>query len=213
MFKNYFLIAVRNIIRQKSYSFINIFGLAIGITGALLVFMWVYDEITFDRFHENIDQIYRVEQDQFYNNESYHVNVTPYPSGEGWQADIPEIETAVRFAYTGSLLMNYDLKSFYESGIRAVDSSVFSVFTFPLKYGDPEKALTQPYSMVLTKEMSEKFFGEENSLGKIIRVDNQYEFKVTGVLEEIPDNSSFQFEALVPFDFVKTTGGYSGITL
>ena len=209
MFKNYFLIAVRNLIRQKSYSFINIIGLAIGITGALLVFMWVYDEITFDRFHENIDQIYRVEQDQFYNNESYHVNVTPYPSGEGWQADIPEIETAVRFAYTGSLLMNYDLKSFYESGIRAVDSSVFSVFTFPLKYGDPEKALTQPYSMVLTKEMSEKFFGQKNSLGKIIRVNNQYNFTVTGVLEKIPDNSSFRFEALVPFDFVKTTANYS----
>ena len=209
MFKNYFLIAVRNIIRQKSYSFINIFGLAIGITGALLVFMWVYDEITFDRFHENIDHIYRVEQDQFYNNESYHVNVTPYPSGEGWQADIPEIETAVRFAYTGSLLMKYDLKSFYESGIRAVDSSVFSVFTFPLKYGDPAKALTQPYSIVLTKELSEKFFGEENPLGKIIKVDNQYNFTVTGVLEKIPDNSSFQFEALVPFDFVKTTKAYS----
>ena len=212
MIKNYILIAVRNIIRQKGYSFINIFGLAIGITGALLVFMWVYDEITFDGFHENIDQLYRVEQDQFYNGESYHVNVTPYPAGEGWQADIPEIETAVRIAFTGNLLMKYGLKSFYESEIVAVDSSIFSVFTFPFIYGNPASALTQPYSMVLTKEISAKLFGEENPLGKSIKVDNQYNFKITGVLEKIPDNSSLKFKVLVPFDFVKATGAYSDQT-
>ena len=209
MIKNYFLIAFRNLVRQKSYSFINIFGLAIGITAALLIFMWVYDEISFDRFHENLDRIYRVEQDQFYGGESYHVNVTPYPSGEGWAQDIPEIETAVRFAYYGNLLMSYELKAFYESGIVAVDSTIFSVFIFPLSAGDPETALTQPFSMVLTEELAQKYFGNEDPLGKPVRLDNKYDFTITGVLKKIPENSSFSPDILVPFDFTKTVGMYS----
>jgi len=208
MIKNYLKIALRNITRHKGFSFINIIGLALGITCALLIFMWVYDELTFDRFHKQIDQIYRVEQDQFYNGEAYHVNVTPYPSGEGWKAEVPEIEDAIRFAYTGNLLLKYDEKSFFESGIAAVDSTIFSVFNFDLAIGDPFSALTKPQSMVLTKEMAEKYFGTENPIGKILRVDNQYEFTVTGVLKKIPTNTSIRFSFLVPFDFVKTIGFY-----
>jgi len=132
MIQNYLKIAFRNITRHKGFSFINIFGLALGITCALLIFMWIYDEVTYDKFHTQIDKIYRVEQDQFYNGESYHVNVTPYPSGEGWKQEIPEIEDAIRFAYTGNLLLKYEEKSFFESGIVAVDSTIFSVFSFDL---------------------------------------------------------------------------------
>ncbi|OFX26454.1 MAG: hypothetical protein A2041_00495 [Bacteroidetes bacterium GWA2_31_9b] len=208
MIQNYLKIAFRNITRHKGFSFINIFGLALGITCALLIFMWVYDEVTFDKFHAQIDQIYRVEQDQFYNGESYHVNVTPYPSGEGWKLEIPEIEDAIRFAYTGNLLLKYDEKSFFESGIVAVDSTIFSVFNFDLETGDPNTALTKPLSLVLTKEMSEKYFGSENPLGKIIRIDNQFDFTVTGVLKKIPTNSSIRFGFFVPFDFTKTIGFY-----
>ncbi|HAN17485.1 MAG: hypothetical protein A2X13_09380 [Bacteroidetes bacterium GWC2_33_15] len=209
MIQNYLKIAFRNITRHKGFSFINIFGLALGITCALLIFMWVYDEITYDKFHTQIDQIYRVEQDQFYNGESYHVNVTPYPSGEGWKMEIPEIEDAIRFAYTGNLLLKYGEKSFFESGIAAVDSTIFSVFSFDLESGDPQTALTKPLSLVLTKEMAEKYFGQENPLGKTIRVDNQFEFTVTGVLKKIPANTSIRFGFLVPFDFVKTIGFYN----
>lgn len=208
MIINYLKIALRNITRHKGFSFINIIGLALGITCALLLFMWVYDELTYDRFHKQIAQIYRVEQDQFYNGEAYHVNVTPYPSGEGWKAEVPEIEDAIRFAYTGNLLLKYDEKSFFESGIAAVDSTIFSVFNFDLALGDPFSALTKPQSMILTKEMAEKYFGTENPIGKIIRVDNQYEFTVTGVLKKIPTNTSIWFNFLVPFDFVKTIGFY-----
>src|SRR3989339_1484206 len=208
MILNYLKIALRNIARHKSFSFINIIGLALGIASALLIFMWVYDEITFDKFHKQIDQIYRVEQDQFYNGEAYHVNVTPYPSGEGWKMEVPEIEDAIRFANTGNLLLKYEEKSFFESGIVAVDSTIFSVFSFDLEYGDPKSALTKPLSLVLTKEMSEKYFGNENPIGKIIRVDNQYEFTVTGVMKKIPANSSLRLSLLVPFDFIKTIGFY-----
>jgi len=130
MITNYLKIAFRNITRHKGFSFINILGLTLGIACALLIFMWVYDEITYDRFHNQIDSIYRVEQDQFYDGEAYHVNVTPYPSGEGWKMEVPEIEDAIRFAYTGNLLLKYEEKSFFESGITAVDSTIFSVFSF-----------------------------------------------------------------------------------
>lgn len=208
MISNYLKIALRNITRHKGFSFINIFGLALGIACAMLIYLWVYDEITFDRFHRNIDQIYRVEQEQVYNGESYHVNVTPYPSGEGWKMEIPEVQDAIRFAYTGNLLLKYKEKSFFETGIVAVDSSIFSVFSFELEFGDPSTALTKPLSMVMTKEMAEKYFGSENPLGKTIRVDNQHEFTITGVLKRIPKNSSLRFSIFVPFDFVKTIGYY-----
>ena len=203
MIRNYIKIALRNIIRQKGHAFINIFGLAIGFTCALLIFSWVYDEVTYDRFHENLEQIYRVEQDQFYEGQAYHVTVTPYPAGSGWKQDIPEIKESVRLAWIGNLLFQQGNRSFFENQIQAVDSSIFEVFTFPLKYGDPQSALNKPYSMVLSEELAQKYFGDKNPLGKTIRVDNQYEFTVTGVLEEIPNNSSFHFKVLIPFDFVR----------
>ena len=208
MKKKYFLIAIRNLVREKGYSFINVFGLAVGLTGSLLIFLWVFDELSFDRFHENINRIYRVEQDYFYNGEAYHVNVTPYPSGKSWEQEIPEIETVVRYARTGSLLVKQGLKAFYEPGIIAVDSSFFSFFTFPLKAGDPETAIALPFSMVLTEEIAQKYFGKENPLGKSVRIDNQYDFTITGILKEIPCNSSISPDILVHFDFTKTLGIY-----
>lgn len=209
MIRNYIKIALRNITRQKGYAFINIFGLAIGFTCALLIFSWVYDELTYDRFHENLEQIYRVEQDQFYSGQAYHVTVTPYPSAEGWKKKIPEIAESVRLGWVGNLLFERGDHAFFENEIRAVDSSLFDVFTFPLKYGNPQTALNKPYSMVLSQEVADKYFGDENPLGKTIRIDNQYEFTITGVLEEIPNNSSLDFRVLVPFDFLKTTGDYN----
>jgi len=208
MIRNYLKIALRNIVRQKGHAFINIFGLAIGFTCALLIFAWVYDEVTYDRFHENLEQIYRVEQDQFYNGEAYHVTVTPYPAGAGWKKEIPEIEESVRLAWVGNLLFQRGDHSFFENNIQAVDSSLFEVFTFPLKYGDPQTALKKPYSMVLSEELARKYFGDENPLGKVIRVDNQHEFTVTGVLEEIPQNSSIRFQVLIPYDFIRGTDFY-----
>jgi putative ABC transport system permease protein len=208
MLNNYFIVAVRNLLRQKGYSLINILGLALGISAAMFIFIWVSDEVSMNRFHENVDRIYRVEQNQDYNGDIYHVNVTPFPSGEGWKKEIPEIEATVRTAYTGALLTKYGEKIFYESGIIPVDSTVFQVFTFPLLKGDPNTALKEPYSMVLTTEMALKYFGDEDPMGKIIVVDNKYNFKITGVLKKLPVNNSMRFGFLVPFDFTKITGSY-----
>lgn len=208
MLANYFIIALRNLIRQKGYSFINIFGLSLGISAAMFIFIWVSDEISMNRFHENIDRIYRVEQDQDYNGDIYHVNVTPFPAGEGWKKEIPEIETTVRATQTGALLMKFGEKAFYENGIACVDSTFLNVFSFPLVKGDPATVLREPYSLVLTPEMALKYFGKDDPIGKVIVVDNKYNFTVTGLLQKLPVNNSFRFDFLVPFDFTRITGAY-----
>ncbi|MBA7535485.1 hypothetical protein ES705_27741 [subsurface metagenome] len=208
MIKNYILTALRNILRQKGFSFINIFGLALGLACTLLILLWVQDEISYDRFHENLEYIYRVEEDQYYSGATYHVTVTPYPSGPVWAEKIPEIREAVRLQWSWGMLFRYGEKAFYEDGMRAVDSNFFQVFTFPLIKGNPETSLTEPYSMVLTEEMAEKYFGEEDPMGLSLQV-NKYQFIITGVTEDVPHNSSIQFDFLVPFDFMKVEGRYT----
>jgi len=209
MLTNYIIVAIRNLIREKGYSFINVFGLALGISAAMFIFIWVSDEVSMNRFHKNLERIYRVEQDQDYNGDIYHVTVTPYPSGEGWKKEIPEIETTVRATGVGALLTKYGEKAFYENGITCADSTIFKVFTFPLAKGDPNTALREPYSIVLTPEMALKYFGNDDPMGKVIIVDNKYNFTVTGLLKKLPVNNSFRFDFLIPFDFTKTNGSYS----
>jgi len=208
MIKNYLLTALRNILRQKSFSFINIFGLALGLACTLLILLWVQDEISYDRFHKNLDQLYRVVEDQYYSGATYHVTVTPYPSGPVWAEKIPEIKEAVRLQWTGGMLFRYEDKAFYEGGMRAVDSNFFQVFTFPLIKGDPETVLLEPFSMVLTEEMAEKYFGEDDPVGKSLQV-NDYHFRISGVAEDVPDNSTIGFDFLVPWDFLKTIDRYT----
>ncbi len=207
MIRNYIITALRHVTRQKGYSFINIFGLALGLACSLLILLWVQDEISYDRFHKNVDRIYRVEEDQTYNGEIYHVNVTPYPSGPVWRDQIPEISESVRLQWMPGMLFRYGEHSFFESRIRAADSSLFQVFSFHLLRGDPDKALTRPHSLVLTEETAEKYFGEDDPLNRDIMV-NGIPFTVTGVMEKVPPNSSFVFDVLVPFDLTKEMGDY-----
>jgi predicted permease len=209
MFRNYLTTALRSLFRQKGFSLINILGLALGLACALLILLWVQDELSFDRFHEHADRLYRVEEDQYYSGEVYHVNVTPYPSGPVWKDEIPEIEDACRFQWSSGMLFKYGEMAFYEGGCVAVDSTFFDLFTYDFLHGHKATALTEPYSAVLTEETAEKYFGDENPIGKSLSVNNQYVFSVTAVLKSIPKNSINQFDILVPFDFLKETGQYS----
>ena len=208
MIKNYFLIAFRNIRKNIGFSLINILGLSIGITATLLILLWVQDELSFDRFHENAKNLYQVEEDQYYSGEVYHVTVTPYPSGPVWKEEIPEIKDACRYQWPSGMLFKYGEKAFYEGGCVAVDQSFFSMFSFPLIKGDEQTALTEPFSTVLTDEMAKKYFGNEDPIGKSLLVNNKYEFTVTGVVEKPPKNSSLSFDILVPFDYLKEVGQY-----
>lgn len=209
MLKNYLLIAFRNIIKNIGFSLINILGLSIGITATLLILLWVQDELSFDRFHENAENLYQVEEDQYYSGEVYHVTVTPYPSGPVWKEEIPEIKDACRYQWPSGMLFRYGEKAFYEGGCVAVDQSFFSMFSFPLIKGDKQTVLTEPFSTVLTDETAKKYFGNEDPIGKILMVNNKYEFTVSGVVEKPPKNSTLSFDILVPFDYLKEVGEFN----
>ena len=209
MLKNWLYISVRNLQKNIGFSFINILGLSIGITATLLILLWVQDELSFDRFHDNAGYLYQVEEDQYYSGETYHVTVTPYPSGPVWKEEIPEIREACRYPWPFSMLFRYGDKAFYEEGCVAVDQSFFSMFSFPVLAGNSQTLLTEPFSAVLTDEFAKKYFGNEDPMGKILLANNKYEFTVTGIVKKPPSNSTLKFNILVPFDYLKETGQYN----
>jgi len=209
MFKNYFKVAWRNIVRHKGYSFLNIIGLAVGMACALFILFWVQDELSFDRFHANAATLYRVEQDQATGQGKFHVPVTPFPLGPALKAEIPEIKDATRAARPGDLLVRYGENAFFESRVIAVDPQIFQMFTFPLVKGDPATALIRPGSLIISEDMAKKYFAGAEPMGKNVTINNTHAFTVTGVMKNVPLNSSVSFDMLVPFDFVKTLGLYN----
>jgi putative ABC transport system permease protein len=206
MLKNYLKVILRNIRKHKGYSFINITGLAIGMACCLLISIWVLDELSYDRFHTNASLLYRVEEDQQYSGRVFHVTVTPHPLGPALVEEIPEIVDATRYVWSGGLLFRYGEKAFFEYLIRAVDPSFFQMFTFPFIKGDKNRALESAHSLVISEDIAEKYFGEKDPLGKVITVNNTHEFKVDGVVKNVPHNSIFQFDALIPYAFLETIG-------
>ena len=207
MIQNFFKIAIRNILRHKGFTFINVTGLAVGLAASLLILLWVQDEFSFEKFNRNAESIYRVEEDQFYSGARYHVTVTPVPSGPVWKEKIPEIEDQVRINFwLPRVLFKYEDKVFFESSIAAVDSGLLKVFTFPLSMGDPNTALNSPHSIILTQKLATKYFGKDNPVGKTLTVENKAQFTVTGVFREIPGNSMFTFSAVIPYSYMKEIG-------
>jgi putative ABC transport system permease protein len=207
MIRNFFRIAVRNILRHKVFSFINVAGLATGLAASLLILLWVQDEFSYEKFNRKAESIYRVEEDQFYSGDRYHVTVTPFPSGPVWKEKIPEIKDQIRILpWLPRLLFRQDDKVFFESSVAAADSGILKMFTLPMLLGDPAVALNSPHSIVLTKKLAIKYFGNTNPVGKTITLENKYQFTVTGVLKDLPKNSMFAFEALLPYSFLKEIG-------
>ena len=206
MLKNYLKVILRNIRKHKGYSFINITGLAIGMACCLLISIWVLDELSYDRFHTNAPQLYRVEEDQQYSGRVFHVTVTPHPLAPALIEEIPEILDATRYVWSGGLLFRYGEKAFFEYSIRAVDPSFFQMFTFPLIKGDKNRALESAYSIVINEDIAEKYFGMEDPLGKVITINNTHEFTVDGVIQSVPHNSILQFEVLIPYAFLEKIG-------
>ncbi len=206
MLKNYLKVILRNIRKHKGYSFINITGLAIGMACCLLISIWVLDELSYDRFHGSAPYLYRVEEDQQYSGRLFHVSVTPHPLGPALTEEIPEIVDATRYVWSGGLLFRYGEKAFFEYDVRAVDPSFFQMFTFPLIKGDKERALDSPYSLIINEDIAEKYFGQEEPLGKVITINNTHEFTVSGVIKNVPHNSILQFEILIPYAFLEKIG-------
>jgi putative ABC transport system permease protein len=209
MIKNFFLITFRNVLRHKVFTFINVTGLAIGLAASLLIVLWVQDELSYDRFNVNGENIFRVEEDQFYSGRRYHVTVTPHPSGPVWKAKIPEIKEQTRINRLPRLLVRFEDKVFFETAVVAADSGLFRMFTLPFQSGDPITALSFPHAIVLSEKIAEKYFGKSNPIGKTLTLENRFQFTVTGVMKNIPKNSIFTFEVVLPYSFLREIGAIS----
>jgi putative ABC transport system permease protein len=206
MLKSYFRIALRNLWKHKGYSFINIAGLAVGMACALFILLWVQDEMSFDRFHDNAGSLFRVEQDQSGRQGKFHVNVTPYGMAAALKAEIPEVRETTRWARSETLLVRHGDKAFYENRIAAVDPSFLWMFTFPTLRGDAGTALSGPASVVLTEDLAKKYFGTADAIGRTLTVNNQYPVTVSAVLKNVPANSTIRFDALLPVPFLRNLG-------
>ncbi len=205
MFKNHIKIALRNIFNQKLFSFINVFGLAAGIACSILILLWVQDEIGYDTFHENSENIYRVVENQFYaGGEIFPVAVTPGPLALALKDEYPEIIHATRYE-TRDRTLGYQDNVFRER-LAYADPSFLEIFSFPLVVGNPATALSDPYSILLSEKSAEKYFGKENPVGKTMLVNNKYRVEVRGVFKNVPENSHLQFDFLLPFVFMKEEG-------
>jgi putative ABC transport system permease protein len=199
---NYIKTALRVIRRQKAFSLINISGLAIGLAVCMLIVLWVADEWSFDRFHRNAGMIYRVYRDESATQIGSTSALTPPPMAAALKADFPDIVRATRFGYWRKPLVSYGEKKFNEENYRHADPDFFAMFSFPLLKGNPEMVFADPYSVVLTERTAEKYFGQENPLGKILTVNNTYDVVVTGIMGDVPSNSSLTFEMLSPFELL-----------
>jgi putative ABC transport system permease protein len=205
MFKNYLKIALRNIVKNKLYSFINIGGLAIGLTCTILILLWVQDELSYDKFNTNADVLYRVNWDFNWNGNEGIGPGTPPPLAAKLVTDIPEITDAVRLRPMLKTVVRYKDKFFNEDGILSVDSNFFALFPFPLISGNPLTALREPNSIVITESIAKKYFGNISPIGKEIIIGKKetngygvYEnlFRVTGIVKDVPHNSHIQFDIL-----------------
>ena len=200
MFKNYLKVAARTLSRNRVYSSINIVGLAMGIACCLLIFFWVLDELSYDRFHEDLDRIHRVVFDQDYSGKLFRAMVTPHPLAAAIRDEIPEVEGAARVAYLSEVLIRRKEKevAFYEDEIHAVDRDFFKIFTFPLIRGDEASVFNDPYSVVISEDAVRKYFPGEDPIGQTLTLYGRFEFTVTGVLKNVPHNSSLRFHFLIP---------------
>jgi putative ABC transport system permease protein len=199
MFRNYLKVALRNIKRHTGYSLINVAGLAIGMTCCILILLWVQDERSYDRYHENPDRIYRLCLDANVGTQ-LRAPVTMAPAGPAMISEFPEVVNAARIVRPGRVSVKYGDRLFQEEDIGYADNSVFDIFTFPFISGDPKTALATPYSVVITEDMAMKYFGDEDPLGKSLRIDDETDFTVTGVAKNVPSNSHFSFNMLRSFE-------------
>ncbi|MDW7690465.1 ABC transporter permease [Flammeovirgaceae bacterium SG7u.111] len=211
MIKNYFKVALRSLRQNSFFTFINVFGLALGVISCSLISIYVLDELSYDKYHANSERIHRVDFHGRFGGNDLEIAQVGAPVGESMRADFPEVEDFVRFRSHGSWLMKYEdpergPQSFKEEDVIYADSNFFDFFSVKLLKGDPLTCLTRPNTVVLDEVTAKKFFGDADPLGKTVVSGGRYEYEVTGVFEEIPTNTHFDFSviaSLVTLDEVK----------
>ena len=198
MLKNLFKIALRNIFKDKVYSAINILGLTIGITCSIFLFMYILDELSYDRYHANANNIYRIVSNIKEPDNAFTWAVAQVPMAQELRNNYPEVKNAVRFYGTGRTLYKNGEKQFNEEGFYLTDSTVFDMFSYEFLAGDVNTALDNPFSIVLTETIAKKYFASATeALGQSLQNKEKEEFKITGVIKDVPYNSHFRFDALI----------------
>ncbi|MDB5247177.1 MAG: FtsX-like permease family protein [Segetibacter sp.] len=205
MIKNYFKIAFRNLLRNKGFSVINILGLAIGMASAVLILLWIRNEISYDDFHVKKDRIYEAWNRASFSGELRCWNTTPKVLARTMEKDFPEVEQAVRVNWPSNILFTVGEKRLTVKG-NMVDSNFLQVFTFPLLQGNAATVFNDMHSIVLTETLAQKLFGKEDPMGKMIKLDNKDNFTVTGLMKDPPNNTRFTFEYLLPYSYFRSQG-------
>jgi putative ABC transport system permease protein len=199
MFKNYVLIALRNISRQKLYSGLNISGLAVGLAAFILIILYVQYELSFDKHHENADRIYRVVRDGR--------TLTPAALGPALADNFSEVEAVARIIQDKNTLVSRGDNHFLEMEFYWAGPGIFDVLTLPFVLGSPDSALREPSTVVISESSAKKYFGDESPLGKVLNINDSADYKVTGVFEDMSANSHFVMDIVAPYvDYFKTTG-------
>lgn len=197
MLKNYLKIALRNILKFKGYSFINIAGLAVGMACCILIMLWVNDELSYDKFHQNQDRLFRISK-QNLDKDSAKRALTPMPLGPALKEEYSGIVASTRFMINGPKLMKYGDIKFQNDILAIADPDFLKMFSFPLVDGDVETVLADKFSVIISEKMKEKYFGQTNPIGEILSIDRR-DFTVTGIMKDFPHNTHMQFDCLVPF--------------
>ncbi|MEP7171714.1 MAG: ABC transporter permease, partial [Bacteroidota bacterium] len=216
MFKNYFKIAYRNLMRYKFISFINLYGLTVGLTCCLLILAYIVNEVNYDKSNKDADRIYRVTRN-FYTAQTGAISlqlsgIAP-PIGPLLQNDFKEIEKITRVLQNGITPLSYEEKKFNELDVYWADENFFDFFNADVTEGNSRKALNDPYSVMISEKMAKKYFGNEEPMNKILKMSNLYGMKVTGVFKSFPENMHFHPDMLLSFSTLNDTAIYGAENL
>lgn len=197
MLKNYLKITFRNLWKQKGYAFINILGLAVGLACCIVILLYVSHELSYDKHHKHSDRIYRVVSKIDFSGNYLELASAPAPMGPTLIRDFPEVESVTRFRPIGSRIVKQGDINIKEGGLVLADSTVFEVFSMPMLYGNPGTALKNPETVVITKSIAQKYFGKVDAVGESITILEEFDYEVTGVIEDMPATSHFNFNFLI----------------
>ncbi len=194
MLRNYIKVIIRNVVKQKAYTFINIAGFAVGLATCILILLYVIHELSYDKFHSNADRIYRIGVEGNLSGENVKYPLSNLGTGPAMLKDYYEVESFTRLYSMPRIPIKYGENNFFEERLAYVDPQFFEVFSYSLIQGNPKTALEAPYSIILTRDMAEKYFGDDNPLGKQLKLNNRYDYNVTGVIENFPENSHLKVD-------------------
>jgi putative ABC transport system permease protein len=212
MIRNYFKIAWRNLMKYKFISFINLFGLTVGLTCCLLITTYIINELSFDRYNKKAENIYRVTR-SFNNAEgvvSLNLSTISPPFGYYFPTDFPEIKEMTRLLNNGTTPLKYKDKLINEPDVYFADEHLFDVFTLPVLQGDPKTALKEPFSVMLSEETAKKYFGGDDPMNKVLKANNQFDVKVTGIYKAFPANSHLHPGMLISFNTLRDSAVFPG---